>query len=159
MLKFYKLNEKVQTLSAELTWSHYIELLSLENTNEINYYISIIEGYNLSVRELRERIKNKEYQRLPMETKNKMINEDRLEMKDLIPNPILIKNKNNIEVVNEMILHNLILENMNLYNCFFNSLNNYWYYLMIIEYIVGIMCLVKIITYEKILAIYLEDSI
>ena len=40
MLKFYKLNEKVQTLSAELTWSHYIELLSLENTNEINYYIS-----------------------------------------------------------------------------------------------------------------------
>ena len=59
MLKFYKLNEKVQTLSAELTWSHYIELLSLENTNEINYYISIIEGYNLSVRELRERIKNK----------------------------------------------------------------------------------------------------
>ena len=159
MLKFYKLNEKVQTLSAELTWSHYIELLSLENTNEINYYISIIEGYNLSVRELRERIKNKEYQRLPMETKNKMINEDRLEMKDLIPNPILIKNKNNIEVVNEMILHNLILENMNLYNCFFNSLNNYWYYLMIIEYILGIMYLVKIITYEKILAIYLEDSI
>ena len=112
MLKFYKLNEKVQTLSAELTWSHYIELLSLENTNEINYYISIIEGYNLSVRELRERIKNKEYQRLPMETKNKMINEDRLEMKDLIPNPILIKNKNNIEVVTERILHNLILENI-----------------------------------------------
>ncbi len=159
MLKFYKLNEKVQTLSAELTWSHYIELLSLENTNEINYYISIIEGYNLSVRELRERIKNKEYERLPMETKNKMINEYRLEMKDLIPNPILIKNKNNIEVVNEMILHNLILENMNLYNCFFNSLNNYWYYLMIIEYILRIMYLVKIITYEKILAIYLEDSI
>ena len=112
MLKFYKLNEKVQTLSAELTWSHYIELLSLENTNEINYYISIIEGYNLSVRELRERIKNKEYERLPMETKNKMINEDRLEMKDLIPNPILIKNKNNIEVVTERILHNLILENI-----------------------------------------------
>lgn len=73
MLKFYKLNEKVQTLSAELTWSHYIELLSLENTNEINYYISIIEGYNLSVRELRERIKNKEYERLPMETKNKRL--------------------------------------------------------------------------------------
>lgn len=142
-----------------MTWSHYIELLSLENTNEINYYISIIEGYNLSVRELRERIKNKEYERLPMETKNKMINEYRLEMKDLIPNPILIKNKNNIEVVNEMILHNLILENMNLYNCFFNSLNNYWYYLMIIEYILRIMYLVKIITYEKILAIYLEDSI
>ena len=76
MLKFYKLNEKVQTLSAELTWSHYIELLSLENTNEINYYISIIEGYNLSVRELRERIKNKEYQRLDDNTKLKLINKE-----------------------------------------------------------------------------------
>ena len=40
-----------------------------------------------------------------------------------------------------------------------DALNNYWYYLMIIEYILGIMCLVKMITYEKILAIYLEDSI
>ena len=33
-------------------------------------------------------------------------------MKDLIPNPILIKNKNNIEVVTERVLHNLILENI-----------------------------------------------
>ena len=41
-----------------------------------------------------------------------MKSEDRLEMKDLIPNPILIKNKNNIEVVTERILHNLILENI-----------------------------------------------
>ena len=40
-----------------------------------------------------------------------------------------------------------------------DALKNYWYYLVIIEYRVGIMCLVKIITYEKILAIYLEDSI
>ena len=41
-----------------------------------------------------------------------MKSEDRLEMKDLIPNPILIKNKNNIEVVTERILYNLILENI-----------------------------------------------
>lgn len=41
-----------------------------------------------------------------------MKSEDRLEMKDLIPNSILIKNKNNIEVVTERILHNLILENI-----------------------------------------------
>ena len=62
-------------------------------------------------------------------------------------------------LLNIVLLIVLLLENMNLYNCFFNSLNNYWYYLMIIEYILGIMYLVKIITYEKILAIYLEDSI
>lgn len=146
-------------LGSQLTVSHCRLLFRLNNNEEIEYYIDQVINKSLSKRELELMIKSNEYERLPMETKNKMINEDRLEMKDLIPNPILIKNKNNIEVVNEMILHNLILENMNLYNCFFNSLNNYWYYLMIIEYILGIMCLVKIITYEKILAIYLEDSI
>ena len=56
MLKFYKIVEKMQTLSAELSWSHYRELLSFSNINEINYYINVTEEYNLSVRELRERI-------------------------------------------------------------------------------------------------------
>lgn len=146
-------------MGSQLTVSHCRLLFRLNNNEEIEYYIDQVINKSLSKRELELMIKSNEYERLPMETKNKMINEDRLEMKDLIPNPILIKNKNNIEVVNELILHNLILENMNLYNCFLNSLNNYWYYLMIIEYILGIMYLVKIITYEKILAIYLEDSI
>ena len=114
MLKFYKLNEKVQTLSAELTWSHYIELLSLENTNEINYYISIIEGYNLSVRELRERIKNKEYQRLDDNTKLKLINKEEVNVSDFIKNPIVIKNKYNydIENISEKMLQRLILEDI-----------------------------------------------
>lgn len=35
-----------------------------------------------------------------------------MEVKDLIPNPILIKNKNNINVINEKILHQLILEDI-----------------------------------------------
>ena len=114
MLKFYKLNEKVQTLSAELTWSHYIELLSLENTNEINYYISIIEGYNLSVRELRERIKNKEYQRLDDNTKLKLINKEEVNVSDFIKNPIVIKNKYNYDIgnISEKMLQRLILEDI-----------------------------------------------
>ncbi len=33
-------------------------------------------------------------------------------MKDLVPNPILISNKNNIEIVTEKALHNLILEDI-----------------------------------------------
>lgn len=71
MLKFYELNEKVQTLSAQLSWSHYCELLSFENTNKINYYIELVKNNNLSVRQLRERIKSNEYERLPESTKNK----------------------------------------------------------------------------------------
>ena len=31
MIRFYDLNEKVQTLSAQLSWSHYCELLSFNN--------------------------------------------------------------------------------------------------------------------------------
>ncbi len=49
-------------MSTKLMWSHYTEILSLSNVNEINYYINITEEYNLSVRELRERLKTKEYQ-------------------------------------------------------------------------------------------------
>ena len=113
MKQFYNVfsNEKVSTMWTQLTWSHLRLLFNLE-IDSINYYIQVIISKKLSVRELEFKIKSNEYERLPMETKNKMINEDRLEMKDLIPNPILIKNKNNIEVVTERILHNLILENI-----------------------------------------------
>ena len=58
MLKFFEVKEKVQTVSAELSWSHYVELLSLNDINEINYYISVTEKNSLSVRELREKIKS-----------------------------------------------------------------------------------------------------
>ena len=113
MKQFYNVfsNEKVSTMWTQLTWSHLRLLFNLE-IDSINYYIQVIISKKLSVRELEFKIKSNEYERLPIETKNKMKNEDRLEMKDLIPNPILIKNKNNIEVVTERILHNLILENI-----------------------------------------------
>ena len=58
MRKFYLLCEKGQTLSAKLSWSHYVELLSLNDINEINYYISVTEKNSLSVIELREKIKS-----------------------------------------------------------------------------------------------------
>ena len=63
-------------MSQQLTWSHYKEIF-VNDTNEINYYINITEDYNLSVWELRERIKNKEYQRLDDNTKLKLINQDK----------------------------------------------------------------------------------
>ncbi|MDY5996650.1 MAG: PDDEXK nuclease domain-containing protein [Bacilli bacterium] len=113
MKQFYNVfsNEKVSTMWTQLTCSHLRLLFNLE-IDSINYYIQVIISKKLSVRELEFKIKSNEYERLPMETKNKMKSEDRLEMKDLIPNLILIKNKNNIEVVTERILHNLILENI-----------------------------------------------
>ena len=114
MRQFYRTfsNEKVSTLSTQLSWSHYSELLSIKTDDKLSYYLNLSITQNIGVRELRDKIKSKEYERLPVETKNKIIKEEKLEVKDLVPNPILIKNKNNIEIVTEKVLHNLILEDI-----------------------------------------------
>ena len=114
MKQFYNMfkDEKVSPLATQLTWSHYSELLSIKDINKLMYYINIAINNNLSKRELRERIKSNEYERLPIETKNKLILEDKIEVKDLVPNPILIRNRNNIEIATEKALHNLILEDI-----------------------------------------------
>ena len=104
--------QKWSTVSTKLSWSHYSELLSIKNDDKLSYYLNLSIIQNIGVRELREKIKSKEYERLPDETKNKIIKEEKLEVKDLVPNPILIKNKNNIEIVTEKVLHNLILEDI-----------------------------------------------
>ena len=114
MRKFYLLHEKGQTLSAKLNWSHYVELLSFNDINEINYYINTTERCNLSVRELREKIKNKEYQRLDDNAKLKLISKEKMSIGDTIKNPIIIKNKLGIdrENMSEKILQRLILEDI-----------------------------------------------
>ena len=113
MKQFYNIfyNPKVSTLWTQLTWSHLRLLFNLE-VDSMNYYIQTIINKHLSVRELEFKIKDNEYERLPIETKNKIINEDKIEVKDLVPNPILIRNKNNIEIISEKILHHLILEDI-----------------------------------------------
>ena len=114
MRKFYLLfkDKKVNALRSQLSWSHYRELLSIKNFDEIIYYINLAISNSLGYRELATRIKNNEYERLPIETKNKLILDDKLKVKDLVPNPILIRNKNNTEIVTEKALHNLILEDI-----------------------------------------------
>ena len=114
MKQFYNMfkDEKVSPLATQLTWSHYSELLSIKDINKLTYYINVAKNNNLSKRELRERIKSNEYERLPIETKNKLIYNEKIEVKDLVPNPILIKNKNNIEITTEKSLHYLILEDI-----------------------------------------------
>ena len=114
MKQFYNLfnDEKVSPLVTQLTWTHYVILLSLKDYNEIHYYIEQVSKRNLSKRQLEEAIKNKEYERLPESTRNKLMTKDSFEIKDFVPNPILIKNKSNIEVVTEKALHDLILEDI-----------------------------------------------
>ena len=112
MKKYYNLIEKMATVSPKLSYSHYVELLSIDDINKLKYYISISEQYNLSVRELRQRIKNKEYERLLNETKEKLKYKEETKIDDLIKNPILINNKNNYEIISEKVLQKLILEDI-----------------------------------------------
>ena len=112
MRQFYLIIEKGATVSHLLTWSHYTELLPVNDINKINYYIKIIEQQNLSVRELRERIKNQEYERLDDKTKEKLINNEEPKIIDLIKNPILIKNKYKNKEISEKMLQEIILEQL-----------------------------------------------
>ncbi len=117
MRQLYKFFEKQKwsPLGTKLSISHIRQLFSLNDSNEINYYANQIAKRNLSKRQLEEIIKNKEYKRLPAETKKKLALDYKIEIKDLVPNPILIRNKNNIEIINEKTLHHLILEEIELF--------------------------------------------
>ena len=108
---FFK-KQKWSPLGTKLSISHLRVLFTLKDNNEINYYVKQIINKNMFKRELEYIVKSKEYERLPDETKNKIIKEEKLEVKDLVPNPILIKNTNNIEIITEKVLHNLILEDI-----------------------------------------------
>ena len=114
MRKFYELfsNEKLYTLCSILTWSHYRELLSLKNIDEINYYIKICEQRNFGVRELKKIIKSNEYERLSEDTKNKLVTNEELKLRDLVPDPLLIKSEFNIEQLTEYALKQSILNNL-----------------------------------------------
>ena len=110
MRQFYLLSKKVATAWQQLqnlTWSHYKLLLALTSIDEIKYYIFISSKLNLSVRELREKIKSKEYERI-----GKNIDIDEPKVNTLIKNPILIKVKNKNAKLTEYALHQSILENM-----------------------------------------------
>ena len=76
MKQFYNVfsNEKVSTMLTQLSWSHYLLLISLNDYNEIIYYIRVAKDNNLSQRQLQERIKNNEYKKLPIETRSKITN-------------------------------------------------------------------------------------
>ncbi len=99
-------------MSHQLSWSHYCELLPVNSIDKINYYIKITEEQNLSVRELRTKIKNNEYERLDESTKKKLKEKEKLKVPDLVKNPIQIKNTSGNNEISEKILQKLILEDI-----------------------------------------------
>ena len=123
MKQFYEKfqDEKLAPVGQVLSWSHYRELLPLKDTNEIIYYIKMCKANNLTKRELHERIKSNEYERLSNKTKEKLINSKKLEVPDLVPNPIVIKTDKAYDKITEYDLKNMILQNI---DYFLRSLGN-----------------------------------
>lgn len=110
--QFYSIIEKVPTMSGKLTWSHWYEMLSFDDVNKIIYYVDQCEIYNLDVRELRNKIKSNEYERLPVDTRSKINDKDKAEIMDFVKNPIYVRNSNKKEIISEKILQKLILEDI-----------------------------------------------
>ena len=118
LMRKYYLFQKVHAVHAQLSWMHYRELLSLDNNNEINYYIDISLKEKIGYRQLHEKIKSKEYQQLDDKTKSKLINNEELNVYDSIKNPIYINTYNsNIskEGIEEKALKSFILRDMNIF--------------------------------------------
>ena len=114
MRQFYNVfsDEKVSTMSTQLSWSHYTELLPIKDLSELLYYLNLCIRDNIDVRGLREKIKSKEYERLPEDTKSKLINKDEEQVVDFVKNPLHIKNIKNYEIITEKVLQKLILEDI-----------------------------------------------
>ena len=95
----------------QLTWTNLSIILPIKNGSKINYYINLCIKQNLSSRQLKEKIKNKEYERLEYKEEIELINEEKeITIKDMIKNPILINTSKEIDKLSEKALKSFILE-------------------------------------------------
>ncbi len=112
--QFYILFPKGATVWHQLNWSQYKLLLPIKNENERNYYINQVILNNLSVRELRNEVKNKSFERLSYADKEniKLIQEkeeNNLTIQDMLKDPIILKVDKNTKKLNEKMLHKLLI--------------------------------------------------
>ena len=68
--------------------------------------------FNLSRNEIREKIKNDEYERVSDAVRTNLICQDGIDIEQVIKNPIVIKNIKKYETISEKILQQLILEDI-----------------------------------------------
>ena len=64
MRQFYLTYEKIQTVSGQLSWSHYCELLAISEDDKRSFYEKEAINSNWSVRELKRQIDSYLYERL-----------------------------------------------------------------------------------------------
>ena len=84
----------------------------MKDENKILYYIQECLRFNLTRNELREKIKNHEYERVFDAVRTNLICQDGIDIEQVIKNPIVIKNIKKYETISEKILQQLILEDI-----------------------------------------------
>ncbi len=110
MRMLYLTFENVGPVAQHLTWTNLSIILPIKNESKRNYYINLCIKQSLTKRQLREKIKNNEYERLEYKEEIKLIGNDELTIKDIIKNPILIKTDKSVDKLSEKALKQFILE-------------------------------------------------
>ena len=96
MRLFYLLIQKGTPLAAQfknvnITWSNVCETLKIKDLNEVEYYLNLSNKLCLTKRELRARIKNDEYNRLPLEVREKLKNNLVVSTSEKVPSPVVLQ--------------------------------------------------------------------
>lgn len=97
MRKFYLIYPIWQTVSSKLSWSHYLELIKIEEDNKRNFYFNECINTRWSVRELQRQIGSLLYERLSLSVNKEKILElaekgQVLESsKDLVKDPFVLE--------------------------------------------------------------------
>ena len=77
--------------NVNMTWSNVCEVLKLKNIKEIEYYLNLSNELCLTTRELRTRIKLDEYNRLPVEVKEKLKSHEVVSTSEKVPSPVVLQ--------------------------------------------------------------------
>ncbi len=97
MRKFYLIYPIWQTVSSKLSWSHYLELIKIEEDNKRNFYLNECINTRWSVRELQRQIGSLLYERLALSANKEKVLElaekgQVLESsKDLVKDPFVLE--------------------------------------------------------------------
>ena len=111
----FKNEQIVQTLSAQLNFSHFQIILPIKDKDKRNYYINSIVEHNFSVRQLKEYIKSNAYERLVKKDNIKLkyidnSNVEEPDILDMIKNPIRIIINKSVDKITEKALKKFMLE-------------------------------------------------
>ena len=120
MRLFYLLIQKGTPLAAQFknintTWSNVCEIMQLKNIAEMKYYLDLSNKLCLTNRELREKIKSNEYERLDNKIKERLMAYEEVSVKDKIPNPVILEGLLYKNKLTEKIVQKWIDENQTLF--------------------------------------------